>query len=64
MSDMKEALIMMRQMARERIEMLNNGVTLYDNERKEYYLKEYEAKVRDLDIEIRRLGLKVVRPPQ
>lgn len=64
MSDMKEALIMMRQMAKERIDMLNNGVTLYDNERKEYYLKEYEAKVRDLDIEIRRLGLKVVRPPQ
>ena len=64
MSDMKEALIMMRQMARERIDMLNNGVTLYDNERKEYYLKEYEAKVRELDIEIRRLGLKVVRPQQ
>lgn len=60
MSDMKEALIMMRRMASERIRMLKDGVTLYDNERKEYYLKEYEAKVRELDTEIRRLSFKVV----
>lgn len=60
MSDMKEALIMMRQMARERIQLLKDGVTLYDNEKKDYYLREYEAKIRELDTEIRRLSLKVV----
>lgn len=61
MSDMRESLSMMRDMAKERIQMLKDGVTLYNNERKDFYLHEYEAKVRELDYLIRRLTLRVVR---
>lgn len=61
MSDMKESLIMMRDMAKSRIQMLKEGVTFYDEERRSRYLLEYEAKVRELDHEIRRLTLRVVR---
>ena len=62
MSDMKESLSMMRDMAKERIQMLKDGVTFYSDERKAYYLREYESKVRELDQEIRRLSLRLVRP--
>lgn len=61
MSDMKESLSMMRDMAKERIQMLKDGVTFYSDERKAYYLREYESKVRELDQEIRRLSLRLVR---
>lgn len=60
-SDMKESLTMMREMARSRIQMLKEGVTFHDPEKKAFYLQEYEAKLRDLDREIRRLTLRVVR---
>lgn len=62
MSDLKESLLAMRQMAKTRIRMLNEGITFYDAERKAYYLREYEARVRELDQLIRRLSLKLVRP--
>jgi hypothetical protein len=62
MSDMKESLTMMRDMAKERIQMLKDGVTLHNDEKKAYYLREYESKVRELDYEIRRLSLRLVRP--
>lgn len=60
-SDMKESLVMMREMAKSRIAMLKEGVTFHNEEKKSYYLREYEAKVRELDHEIRRLTLRVVR---
>jgi hypothetical protein len=60
-SDIKESLAMMRDMAKERIQMLKEGVTFHDEEKKSYYLRQYEAKVRELDHEIRRLTLRVVR---
>jgi hypothetical protein len=62
MSDMKESLAMMRDMARSRIRLLKEGITLYDDARKAYYLQQYESKVKDLDHEIRRLSLRLVRP--
>jgi hypothetical protein len=62
MSDMKESLSMMRDMAKSRIQMLKSGVTLHDDYKKAYYLREYEEKVRELDHEIRRLSLRLVRP--
>jgi len=61
-SDLKESLIAMRQMAKTRIRMLNEGITFHDAERKAYYLREYEAKIRELDQLIRRLSLNLVRP--
>ena len=57
---MKESLTMMRDMARSRIQMLKDGVTFHDDDKKSYYLKEYEAKVRELDHQIRRLSLTLV----
>ena len=61
MSDMKESLALMRDMAKERIQQLKQGVTLHCDERKAFYLREYESKVRDLDQQIRRLTLRLVR---
>lgn len=61
MSDLKDSLILMRDMAKSRIQMLKEGTTLYGNDRKDYYLREYESKVRELDHEIRRLTLRLVR---
>ena len=59
---MKESLIMMREMAKSRIQMLKEGVTFHNDDKKAYYLREYEARVRELDQQIRRLTLRVVRP--
>jgi hypothetical protein len=61
-SDMKESLVMMREMAKSRIQMLKEGVTFHTEEKKAFYLQEYQAKVRELDDQIRRLTLRVVRP--
>ena len=63
-SDMKESLTMMRDMAKSRIQMLKEGVTFHDDQKKAYYLREYESKVRELDHQIRRLSLRLVRPDQ
>ncbi|HJV34050.1 MAG TPA: hypothetical protein VJ604_03210 [Geomonas sp.] len=60
MSDMKASLSQMREMAQSRIRMLKEGVTLHDDEKKAFYLREYEAKVKELDREIRRLSLRLV----
>lgn len=61
-SDMKESLTMMRDMAKSRIQQLNDGITFHDEYKRAYYLREYESKVRDLDQQIRRLSLRLVRP--
>ncbi|GFO54508.1 hypothetical protein GMSM_15150 [Geomonas sp. Red276] len=60
MSDLKESLVMMREMAKSRIQMLQEGVTFHEESKKSYYLREYEAKLRELDIQIRRMSLKLV----
>jgi hypothetical protein len=61
---MKESLVMIRDMAKSRIQMLKYGVTFHNDQKKAYYLQEYESKVRDLDQQIRRLSLslRLVRP--
>ena len=55
---------MMRDMAKTRIQMLKDEITFHNDQKKAYYLREYESKVRDLDHEIRRLSLRLVRPDQ
>jgi hypothetical protein len=60
MSDMKDSLTMMRDMAMSRIQMLKEGVTFHDDDKKSFYLNEYEGKIRDLDIMIRRHSMKLV----
>lgn len=64
MSDMKESLTMMRDMARSRIQMLKEGVTFHDEDKKAFYLREYESKLRELDQQIRRLSLRLVHSNQ
>jgi hypothetical protein len=64
MSDMKESLAMMRDMARSRIQMLKDGVTFYDDTKRSFYLREYESKLREIDQQIRRLSLRLVRQEQ
>jgi hypothetical protein len=63
MADARETLEIMRDVARSRIQMLKEGVTFYNDDRKDYYLREYESKLRDIDQLIRRLNLRLVRHP-
>ncbi|WP_236685510.1 hypothetical protein [Geobacter pickeringii] len=51
---------MMREVARIRISMLRDGVTLYDNSRRNYYLQEYESKLQQLDQLIRRTSIRLI----
>ncbi len=46
MSDVREALEMMREVAKTRVEMLKNGVTMHDEDKRNYYLREYREKLR------------------
>jgi hypothetical protein len=61
MSDMKDSLAIMRDMAKDRIEMLKQGVTFHDDKKKSFYLHEYESKLHELDCLIRRLSMRLVR---
>lgn len=60
MADAKEVLEIMKEVAKSRIGMLKDGITFYDNEKKAYYLQEYERKLRDIERLIRRLNLRLV----
>jgi hypothetical protein len=60
MADAKEVLDMMRDVAKSRIQMLKEGATFHDGAKKAYYLREYEAKLRDIEQLSRRLNLRLV----
>lgn len=60
MADTKEVLVMMKDVAKTRIQMLKDGVTFHDAAKREYYLREYERKLRDIEKLIRRLNLRLV----
>jgi hypothetical protein len=60
MADSKEVLTMMKDVAKSRIEMLKNGITFHDAPKREYYLREYEKKLRDIEQLIRRLNMRLV----
>ena len=60
MADTKEVLVMMKDVAKTRIQMLKDGVTFHDAAKREYYLREYEKKLRDIEQLIRRLNLRLV----
>ena len=53
MADTQEVLTMMKDVAKSRIQMLRDGVTFHDSAKREYYLQEYERKLRDT---VRRAG--------
>jgi len=60
MADAKEVLVMMKDVARTRIQMLKEGVTFHNEAAREYYLQEYEKKLRDIEQLIRRLNVRLV----
>jgi hypothetical protein len=60
MADTKEVLILMKDVARLRIQMLKDGVTFHDAATREYYLREYEKKLHDIEQLILRLNLRLV----
>ena len=60
MADTREVLVMMKDVAKSRISMLRDGITFHDAAKREYYLNEYEKKLRDIEQLIRRLNLRLV----
>jgi len=60
MADTQEVLTMMKDVAKSRIQMLRDGVTFHDAAKREYYLNEYERKLRDIEQLIRRMNLRLV----
>lgn len=64
MSDLREALEMMREVARIRIDMLQNGVTFHDESQKSHYLREYREKLKKIEDLIRRMNIRLVRPDE
>jgi hypothetical protein len=63
MNELKKSLEKMRDMVAGRIEMLQEGITFYDDAKKAYYLQEYRCKLRDLDQQILSLSL-TAKPEQ
>ena len=60
MADAKEVLVIMKDVAKSRIQMLKDGITFHDAAKKEYYLHEYEKKLQDIEMLIRRMNLRLV----
>ncbi len=60
MADAKEVLVMMKDVAKTRIQMLRDGVTFHDSTKREYYLHEYERKLQDIEQLIRRMNMRLV----
>jgi len=63
MADAREVLEMMREVARTRISMLRDGATFHEDDRRSYYLREYEEKLRQIEHLIRRISIRLVDPP-
>ncbi len=61
MSDIREALEMMREVARIRIDMLQNGVTFHNEPNRSFYLREYREKLRKIEDIIRRMNIRLIR---
>lgn len=60
MSETREALEMMKAVAKSRIEMLEKGITFHDKGRRNYYLHEYRDKLRKIEEIIRRMNIRLV----
>ena len=60
MTNAREVLEIMRGVAKSRIEMLNDGITFYDDEKRNYYRSEYGKKLDAINRLIRRFSLQLV----
>jgi hypothetical protein len=60
MSDAREALEMMREVAKIRIDMLQNRVTFHDEQKRNFYLREYREKLKKIEEIMRRMNIRLV----
>ena len=60
MTNAKEVLEIMRGVAKSRIEMLNDGTTFYNDEKKDYYRSEYGKKLDAINRLIRQFSMQLV----
>jgi hypothetical protein len=60
MADAREVLETMKQVAKIRIEMLKEGTTFHNDGKRAYYLREYEAKLKEIEELIRRMNIRLI----
>jgi len=60
MADAREVLETMKKVAKIRIEMLKEGTTFHNEGKRAYYLREYEARLREIEDLIRRMNIRLV----
>lgn len=60
MADAREVLETMKKVAKIRIEMLKEGTTFHNDGKRAYYLREYEAKLKEIEELIRRMNIRLV----
>lgn len=62
-ADARQVLEMMRWVARTRISHLRENVTFHDNDRRNYYLRQYEERLAQIERLIRHMSIALVEPP-
>jgi len=62
--DLKVKLEAIRDLARSRVRMLNEGASFYDADKKAFYLQEYESKISELERLLHDLPSKPLRTNQ
>lgn len=60
MADAREVLETMKKVAKIRIEMLKEGTTFHNDGKRAYYLREYEARLKEIEELIRRMNIRLV----
>lgn len=60
MADAREVLETMKKVAKIRIDMLKEGTTFHNDGKRAYYLREYEAKLKEIEELIRRMNIRLV----
>ena len=60
MADAREVLETMKKVAKIRIEMLREGTTFHSDGKGSYYLREYEARLKEIEELIRRMNIRLV----
>lgn len=62
-ADARQVLEMMRWVARTRISNLRENVTFHDNDHRNYYLRQYEERLAQIERLIRHMSITLVEPP-
>jgi len=62
MADAREVLEMMRQVAKMRLELLEQGTTFHSPHRTAYYLQEYRDRLAAIEKLIRQINIHIVQP--